>query len=131
MGTVTDFGADIACVTDIDPAFAVVTGTRAVSQALARRLGTPRGGLFYDGEYGFDLRRFANSDFSQALAYRCQAGIEAECLRDERVRRCSATVTYSDADDTLRIRVDAEVYDGAFSLVLAVSAVTVTILGGA
>ena len=113
----------------LDPAFRVVTGSLATAQALARRLGTPRGGLFYDGEYGFDLRRFANLDFDAGVAFRVASGVEAECRKDERCADASATVTFDPATETMTIRVSCIGRDGVrFRLTLAVDDVTVTIL---
>ncbi len=124
----TDYGSDIHCIDDIDPSFSVVTGRLAVAQALARRLGTPRGGLFYDPEYGFDLRQFANAGFNQALSFQISAGIEAECVKDERVRSASASVTYDAQTERLTTAVDGISDAGPFRLVLSVSSVTVEVL---
>ncbi len=123
-----DYGIDVYAITDHDPGVALVTGKRAVAQALARRLGTPRGGLFYDPEYGFDLRMFANSSFSSALQFQVQAGIEAEAVKDDRVISCASTVVYDSALETLRVTIEAISDFGPFRLVLDVSAVTVTVL---
>lgn len=128
----TDTGTDIRCVDDLDPTFAIVTGERAIAQALARRLTTPRGGLFYDGEYGFDLRRYANSDFDASVAFRVSAAVEAECRKDERVADATADTTYDAATETMRVVVACLGRDGSRPrLTLSVDDVTVTILGAA
>jgi phage baseplate assembly protein W len=125
---VTDFGIDIACVSDIDPGWQLVSGRPALAQALARRLSTPRGGLFYARTYGYDLRQWINADISDVDVFAIQATVEAECERDPRVRRASAVVLFSPASQSMRVSIAVVDADGPFDLVLAVSAVTVEIL---
>jgi hypothetical protein len=63
----------------------VVKGIQVLLQALARRLSTPRGGLFYDLSYGFDIRQFLNARINSATKYELIAGVENEVLQDARV----------------------------------------------
>lgn len=124
----TDYGTDVYCIEDLDPAFSLVRGKRVVSQACLRRLGTPRGGLFYDPEYGFDLRQFANSSFGEAESFQVSSGIQSELVKDERVRSCTAQATF-DADlEKLSVIIDVVSENGPFRLILAVSAVTIEVL---
>ena len=55
----------------------LVGGLLNLGQALAHRLETPRGGLFYDGDYGTDLRAYCNDTMTQASASRCSADAQA------------------------------------------------------
>jgi hypothetical protein len=57
----TDFGTDISCYPDLDGSFGLVSGFTLIAQDLARRLETPRGGLFYDSNYGTDVRGWVNA----------------------------------------------------------------------
>jgi phage baseplate assembly protein W len=123
-----DLGTDIYCVDDIDPAFAIVSGTRALSQAIARRLSTPRGALFYDLDYGFDLTAFLNADIDDRLLFQIGVGVENEARKDERVRDATATVTYDKQTEKLSVVVQGSASDGPFQLILSVDAVTVDIL---
>jgi hypothetical protein len=125
-----DLGIDISCTDDLDPAFTPVTGTKALAQAMARRLITPRGSLFYDLEYGFDLRAYLNAGITQGdgFAFRLGAQIEAECLKDERVGTVDAQLSYDPVTEKLTVLLSGVASDGPFRLVLAVSAVTVEIL---
>lgn len=128
-GPGTDFGIDVSCVADIDPTFALVSGRRALAQALARRLSTPRGGLFYDGTYGYDLRSQLNAavdDFGGTFAI--AAAVEAEVEKDERVLAATAEVTFDASTERLRVAIAIMAADGPFALVLGVDAVTVEIL---
>lgn len=129
-----DLGSDISCVTDIDPMLTSVDGREALGQAIARRLGTPRGGLFYDANYGTDLRSFLNA---HVTAERVAQAVEAEALKDERVRSASARITFVDAGspgataETLgSMEIELTLVDaaGPFVLTLLVGSVTVALL---
>ncbi len=125
-----DLGIDISCTDDLDPAFTQVSGTFALAQALSRRLITPRGGLFYDPEYGLDLRAYLNAGITDGdgFAYRLAAQIEGECLKDERVGSVDAQVTFSSVTEKLTVSLSGVASDGPFRLVLSISDVTVEIL---
>lgn len=123
-----DLGTDIYCVDDIDPSFAVVDGARALAQAIARRLATPRGGLFYDTEYGFDLTAFLNADIDDRAAFQIAVGVENEALKDERVRECRATVAYDAQTEVMRVVLAGVSSSGPFQLILGVSDVSVEVL---
>lgn len=132
----TEYGSDISCVDDIDPDLSTVSGSTALLQAVARRWDTPPvpfgGGLFYDPDYGYGIRRHINA---VARPEQIEAGLEAEALKDERVRACPLRVELLERDDDERrrppIRVTASVVgaDGTtYPLTLDVSSVTVALL---
>lgn len=123
----TDYGSAVSWVSDMAPEGHVVTGNRVVAEALARRLMTPRGRLIGYPNYGYDLTQFVNADMSERDLIAMQAGIKAECEKDERVESASvASVLRSDGLMTVTINVVGA--KGPFSLVLEVSAVTVKLL---
>lgn len=74
----------------------VQAGLSVLLEALARRLSTPRGGLFYDLAYGFDIRAFLNSRMSDETAYLIVSGVENELLQDPRVLGATAEVILGD-----------------------------------
>lgn len=122
-----DLGSDLSGVADLDPSGAMVSGRSCLSQAIARRLTTPRGRLIDDANYGLDLRAFLNDDLSPADLGRIKALAEAECLKDERVR--AATVTFTlPASGVAVVTLVIQDGTGPFNLVLSVNAVTVTVL---
>lgn len=123
-----DYGIDVSCVDDIDPTFALVRGPVAVAQALARRFITARGGLHYDGTYGYDLRTYLNASIEPGDEFLIASAVEAQCELDERVASASADVRYDSLTETLRVAIIADGDEGPFELVLGVSAVTVEIL---
>jgi phage baseplate assembly protein W len=125
---VTDYGSDISTLPDLDETFSPISGRRAVAEAIARRLSTPRGALPFHPTYGLDLRQWLNARASDATAFALTANIEAECEADERVLRASAAVVFEPATTSMRIAINLELADGPFKLVLGVSQLDVQIL---
>lgn len=122
-----DLGSDFSGILDLDPALTVVSGIRCLAEALARRLTTPAGTLLGDPDYGHDLRQYINSAFQSTT--RIEAAIENECLKDERVIGCEATVTYNAATQTLTSEISITVSDElSFTFTLMVTELTAAIL---
>lgn len=116
-----DLGSDISTFPDLDPAYAVRTGPHIVAEAVARRYITPRGGLFYDLNYGYDLRQHLNSVITPGLAGRIAAQCEAEALKDERVLGATVTVVQSAGQlATLSVHTVLTLSSGPFAFVLTV-----------
>jgi hypothetical protein len=126
-----DFGTDFAGVEDIDANWTFLgdgNSIVALTHALARRYMTPRGGLFYDQSYGLDLRSFISETYNPSTV---ETMIAAEARKDERVDDATATiaVTGHGPEKTWRVSIVGQTTSGeAFSLVLAVSSVTVALL---
>lgn len=121
-------GADLSLFPDLDPAGALVSGTTCLMQALMRRFTTPRGGLFYDPGYGTDLRSLLGEALTSGDGSSVGTDIEQEALQEERVLLAQATVTVNLATSKLAVKLDIQSSSGPFTMVLAVSAVTVTLL---
>ncbi|MGB0890535.1 MAG: hypothetical protein ACPGWS_09650, partial [Solirubrobacterales bacterium] len=77
--------SDDGSTADLDPSFKLISGTRAVLEAVARRLITRRGTLLEDPEYGFDLRAYQSAKINSVREAAILAGARAEALKDERV----------------------------------------------
>ena len=103
-----------------------MSGQRGVLEALVRRLTTPRGALFYDSNYGFDVRRFLNASLGQGELVALQNGVEGECEKEERVvsARCFLSTNATDA----RLGIEVESQFGAFAFTLGISSVSVDLL---
>lgn len=116
-------GTDVSCVEDVDAEMSSVVGRDALAQALARRLGTPKGGLWYDLLYGYDLRQLIGTSKSDA---EIKAGIKGQCLQDERVLDIAVGLRR----DGRQLFVQLAITDsfGTFVRTLAVSSVTVELL---
>lgn len=123
-----DFGQDIDVRDGLDPLLGLVAGVQNLGQALVGRLSTPRGGLFYDPNYGTDLRAYLNEAVSAATLARVRADVQAECSKDERVLACTAATQFDAATRTLLVQVSVQTEAGPFTLVLAVTSVTVELL---
>ncbi len=122
-----DYGRALSCVSDVSRESRTVTGHMVVAEALARRLGCPRGRLIGYPNYGYDLCQFVNADLNKRDLAAIRAGVEAECLKDERVEGASADVVLA-TDGTLTVTIEVVGAKGPFTLVLGVSSVTVEIL---
>jgi hypothetical protein len=111
----------------------LVRGVAIVVEAFYRRLTTPRGTLFYDLTYGFDVSGFVGAvGVDRALAV--IAGMaENELSKDDRAFgvKCSATLgTDANWDPMLILEIDATLVDSEedFSLTLGVTSVTTELL---
>jgi hypothetical protein len=96
-----DLGSDFAGILDIDATLTWVSGWRNLGNALARRLTTPNGGLFYDPDYGFDLRSLLNAAVRDTTWI--EARIVKEVLKDKRVQRATASIVFD--GDTLTVHI--------------------------
>lgn len=119
-----DYGTDISGVGDITPSLSESEGRRALIECVARRFITPRGALFYDNAYGFDLRQYLSGIVPSAGEI--SAGVLEQAEADERV--LSADVDVQLVGDNLSVRVSINDGGGPFDLVLAVDRVTSAIL---
>jgi phage baseplate assembly protein W len=123
-----DFGTDINFLNGLDPLLGLVDGTTNLGQALVHRLTTPHGSLFYDPNYGTDLRAYCNDTMTQDKLAAVRADVQAECLKDERVISCLAEVGFDFVSKTLSVNIVVQTADEPFALVLAVTSVTVELL---
>jgi phage baseplate assembly protein W len=121
----TDFGTDLTALPELR--FQLKDGLANLEEALARRLLTPRGGLFYDPTYGWDLRQYLNEVLDEATEHEMKVLVEQELEKDPRVYRATVEAV---AKDLRRVQVDAlvETTAGPFRLTLAVSDVSVEVL---
>ena len=124
----TDLGTDIATPggLDLDPGFGLVDGYRALGEALARRIVTRRGSLIDDPQYGTDVRARMNDNLDARGLAELSVAIVNEWQKDERVFLARVACTL--AAGVLRIVGTVQAATGTFRLVLAVDAVTVSLL---
>lgn len=122
-----DFGTTLSCVFDLDPMGATVSGLRTLSEAIVRRLTTPRGRLLTDPNYGYDLQGELNDDVTPQQAAAIGANVDHEVQKDQRVATSSTTATLN-PDGSLNVSISVQSAAGPFTLVLSVSQVTVAII---
>lgn len=118
-----DFGTTLSCTFDLDAMGGVVSGIRALSEALIRRIITPRGRLLYDPNYGYDVQGEVNDDIAPNQIGQIGANMDQEFLKDERVYASTTTVTLSAAGE-LDTNTSIQSALGPFSLVLTINQVT-------
>lgn len=99
-------GTDFAGIDDLDADLSLVSDEEGHAQAIATRLTTDRGGLFYDRSYGLNLNRFLNATVSDVGTL--AARIEREALEDERTETASAEVTLDGRALTTVLRIRAK-----------------------
>lgn len=106
----------------LDRQFRVISGARAVAEAVARRWLTPRDSLVYAPGYGEDVRELLNGAVTQPILAAFQSSLEAQALADERVEACSVQIAESGppAARSLKITASLVTASGPFRLVLTV-----------
>jgi phage baseplate assembly protein W len=121
----SDFGRDFSALPD--QAFSLQEGLPNLAEAIARRLMTPRGGLFYDPSYGLDVRQYLNEANTVAVRFELASLVEAECEKDPRV--LAATVEVETLDTrSVRLRAALTTAEGPFPLVIRADELTVEVL---
>jgi len=123
-----DYGQDFDFLIGLDPRLRLLGGLANLEQALVHRLTTPRGGLFYDANYGTDIRVYLNEAVTPQVQARVRADVQAECTKDERVLTCTAATSFDSASDRLLVQLAVQTAAGPFRFVLAVTSVTVELL---
>jgi len=124
--TTVNYGSDFDCTNDLNPALTLVSGRLCLAQALYRRLITPRGGLFYDPNYGLGIQNYLNAGLTPAQIARINSLCDAEYLKDDRVIASQTQGTYLTGVLTLVSLVTDGV--GPFPLTVAVTSVTTALL---
>lgn len=122
-------GGDLDVISDLPGlSFGIATGLRNIGNAMARRLTTPRGGLFYDPDYGLDVRNYLNAGMTAAQLAQIQADVASEVAKDPRVENPVVVVQSNVPTSTLQITISCDLAEGPFEFVLAVSALTVDLI---
>lgn len=145
-----DYGSDLSCtlravalpfpdgttrvVTAVQPTLdmAEVSGRTCLVEALVRRLTTFRGTLLdvvipsTTANYGTDVSGWLNDDIDARGLAMLGSAVDAELRKDERVERVATTATL--VANVLMLSIEVVDGDGPFTLVLAVTQVTIQIL---
>lgn len=122
-------GIDLAWDANLqDVDFSRLLGGRAnLAAAIARRLITPRGALWYDPTYGFDLREYLKESLTPETIYEIETLTAQECEKDPRVLEAQAEVQEV-ARGVVRVAVQVATQNGPFRLVLAADEINVIVL---
>lgn len=129
----TNFGVDVSCVTSLRTG-RYASGLRLVAEAVYRRVTTPKGTL-QGGEdelnYGIDIAGLLGSLVTASQIAAAPGQIEAEIMKDERIASVEVTINSVKSGPSVAwtVSIDCETTEGPFSLQLAVSGVTTSLLG--
>jgi hypothetical protein len=115
-----DYGSDFAGVMDLTPALREVEGPRCVIENIGSRLISPRGCLWYDPAYGFDLRQFLSGHVQDTG--QIASGVIEQAEQDERVDSADARVTF--VGSRLVVDVSLVLSEGTFEYTLSIDKVT-------
>lgn len=120
------FGIDFSALPDLN--FTLQSGVKNLAEAIARRLITPRGQLFYDPNYGLDVRQYLNEALTDEIRYEIETLVAAECEKDERVLAADVRVLNGETARNIQLAISLETAEGPFALVIDIGAVTVEVL---
>lgn len=122
-----DYGTDLSCTTDLDPLGRLVSGDELMVQVCVRRLYCASGALLSDPtDNSIDVRDLISADIGPNDIVRIQGLCSQALLGDPRILSANVIATFSAG--TLTLRITAYGANGPFSLTLAVTALTVTLL---
>lgn len=124
----TDFGTDLSALHDLDPMGRLVTGLDLVVQRLWHRLTTPRGGLFYAPNYGFDVGAALNAKMGTSARFAMQSAVARECEKDEAVLSATCSVSLDLKTEILTVRIGITTADGPFRFVVGITSVGAELL---
>lgn len=124
----SSLGVGIACVSSVGPRFTLATEMQCLAQSLARRLITPRNSMSWAPNDGTDMRDFLNKANTSQGRFDAQRAAKDECEKDERVQSASVSSVFNFALSTLTLTIAILTALGPFTLVLAVTALTVAII---
>lgn len=114
---------------DGDPLGTLLTTERAVLERVARRFMSPAGSVPGSPNMGYDLREKLGGRVTEVQRARCRFEVEAEADKEECVRKATCTEITLRPDGRWRIRIALALATGTFALTLAVSQVTIDLLG--
>jgi len=106
----------------------LISGYQNLATQLIRRLSTRRGTLFYDPNYGDDIRLFMNSPINNATLEQIKYTIKRQCEADPRIDNADVSATYSQSTLTLEVDIALTTFLGPFTLVISVDALTIELL---
>lgn len=129
----TDFGVDTYCLDSLRTG-RLVSGVRLLGQRCYHRLITPRGALRGgedDANFGYDISGECGATTTTTQRSVVESRVVQELLKDPEVESatCSIAETRTGADVAWVVTVNVQSAQGPFELVLAVSAVTVQMVG--
>lgn len=105
-----------------------ISGFDNLARQIIRRLSTPRGSLFYDPDYGMDIKLFLNTNLNPSKLMKLEMDIKNECESDPRVDEAEVSIKYNPSTLSLEIEISLVTIDGSFTLILNVSSLNIELL---
>ena len=130
----TDFGRDTYCLDSLRTG-RMVSGPLLVGQRYYHRLITPRGALIggeEEANFGEDIEDLIGEPGGKETEAKIRSKAQRAASFEECIRSVSVSISTStdDAgDSTHEVTIVAETAEGPFRLVLAISSVTVSLIG--
>lgn len=125
----TDYGRCISVTDDLPGRWTLVSGPRAVAEAVIRRWSTERGELPYDLDYGTDARDLIGESLASLSTGEMALALAREAEKDIRIDDCTVAIDYDRQAEKAVITAAITLADGpTFNLVAAVDDLTVTLL---
>jgi hypothetical protein len=115
-------------ILDADPSMRTTTGRQLLIQSLLCRQTTPRGSVIDCPNDCINIIDYVSAGMTPAAITQLYGTIQTELLKDQRVTSAIVTGSYSFQTSGLTINEAIQSSYGPFTLVLAVSSVTVTLL---
>lgn len=135
MTVTVSFGGDANDLPDgdMDPSARDLdeTDITVVIQAIVRRLTTELGGLWYDLTYGENVRLLLSHEESPGDIENVRQSIAAQCLLDERIDHADCVIETFPSENRATVTVTCVTGLGPFTLSLAITEVSVTVLNQA
>lgn len=102
----------------------MVSGNRAIAEAIVRRLTTPRGRLIDDPNYGYDLTDLINDGTTPPQLAQAQKLASFEAKKDPRVIQCQVRIQLTGG--VLIVTATPTTATGPFTLVFSLSSLSAT-----
>lgn len=113
------FGTCWSCISDLTMPATMVSGNRAVAEAIIRRLTTPRGRLINDPNYGYDVTNLINDGTTPTQLAQAQKLASFEAKKDPRVIQCQVRIQLTGG--VLIVTATPQLATGPFTLVFSLS----------
>ena len=118
-----DLGTDIGGGYDLDPAWRIVRGSRALADCIVRRLTTDAGAIPDHPAYGFNVENLIGTTFSES---RIRQRVSAQVYAEEEVQ--DAVITVAKVGDVVVINIIVSAGEAPFPLTLNISQVGVDVV---
>lgn len=116
------FGTDVSTFPDLDPLLEPLGGRRVLLESIARRMSTPRGGLWWAPEYGSDLGAVLDGEITETSLRAAATALQRQLEGDERISRATVEATFTASTRSLRISVSIVDAEGPFERVFTLDA---------